>query len=142
MFFFYFFLLFLLHTRCPYLYPRSFIFFFFLIQERSSKGATLSLSLSLSLSLDSRMRYLCKSVVKALFSLAFSSRFGRMKIVGSGEKTFSRVFLPPHFPSFAKQWKTLFSTLCFPSSLFSPQPNTVLELERRRLGHEEEKVLF
>ena len=63
--------------------------------------------------------HLCKSTVRALFSPAFSSRFGRMKIVGLGEKNFSRVFLPPHFPSFAKLWKTLFSTL-FSSSVFHP----------------------
>ena len=70
-----------------------------------------------------------KRLMRALFSHNFSSRFGRMRFLGPGEKIFSRVFHPQYFPSFAKQWKTLFSTpffsLCFPSSLNSPQPNTV-----------------
>ena len=75
--------------------------------------------------------YLCKSVVTTLFSPAFPPNLEGKKNVGSGEKTFSQVFYPSHFPSLTKQWKTAFSTLFsflyFLSSLFSPQPNTPLE---------------
>ena len=50
--------------------------------------------------LDSRKGYFRKSAVRALFSLAFSSWFGRMNFVGPGEKIFSRVFLHPYFPPY------------------------------------------
>ena len=77
-----------------------------------------------------RKGHLCKNAISPLFSQQFSSRFGKMRLMGPGEKIFSRIFLPQCFPSFAKQWKilffTLFSSLSFPSSLKSPQPNTVL----------------
>ena len=57
--------------------------------------------------------------------------------MGPGEKIFSRVFHPRCFHSFAKQWKILFFTyfsfLCFPSSIKSPQPNTVLNKETKLL---------
>ena len=83
---------FLIHESCRHSSSSHSLFFF---------SGTLSLSLSLFL-LDSKTGYFHKSAVRALFSLAFSSRFGRMNFVDSGEKIFSRVFLPPYFPYFAK----------------------------------------
>ena len=50
--------------------------------------------------------------------------------MGPREKTFSPVFYLTYFPSPTKQWKNTFSTQVsspyFLSSLFSPQPNTLL----------------
>ena len=71
-----------------------------------------------------------KSMFSPLFFPWFSSRFGRKKLVGPGEKFFSRVFHPLHFPPYTKQWKTHFSTpfslIYFPPLLKSAQPNTLL----------------
>ena len=44
--------------------------------------------------------HLCKNAISPLFSPQFSSRFGRKKIVGPGEKIFSRVFFPQCFPPY------------------------------------------
>ena len=43
-----------------------------------------------------------KRLMRALFSHNFSSRFGRMRFLGPGEKIFSRVFHPQYFSPFAK----------------------------------------
>ena len=87
-------------------------FFYFLCLPHSRKfQAQLQLSFSLFFSgtlfffflLDSRTGYFRKSAMRAIFSLAFSSQFGRTNFVNLGEKIFSWVLLPPYFPSFAKQ---------------------------------------
>ena len=73
---------------------------------------------------------ICVKFFHNTFLSTFSSQFGRIKKVGLGEKTFSLVLCLSYFPSPTKQWKTtfstLFSSLYFPSSLFSHQPNTPL----------------
>ena len=83
-----------------------------------------------------------KTTFSPVFFPWFSSRFGRKKLVGPGEKFFSRVFHPLYFPPYAKQWKTHFSTpfslLYFPPLLKSIQPNTLSELG---FGEGEEKFL-
>ena len=67
---------------------------------------------------------------ESIFSSGFSSRFGRKKFVGPGEKIFSRVFHSLYFLLIPKQRKIQFSTpfsfLHFPSFLNSTQPNTML----------------
>ena len=65
--------------------------------------------------------------------------------MGPGEKILSRVFLSSYFLQFAKQWKTLFSSvfsfLYFPSPLNSPQPNTVLKLTKPKINNAIEREI-
>ena len=79
-------------------------------------------------------RHSSKTTFSPVFFPWFSSRFGRKKLLGPGEKFFFRVFHPLYFPPYAKQWKTHFSTpfslLYFPPLLKFIQPNTLLEHSR------------
>ena len=101
-FFFSFF--FLLHTLSLSLSP----FFYLRCLPRSSLERSKLHSPALSLyffffkkKLDS-IGHLCKNAISPLFSPQFSSRFRRMRFVGSGVKIFSLVFHPQCFHSFAK----------------------------------------
>ena len=128
-FFFFFFSSSSIHVF-PYLFISPFFSFFFsLIQEVLSLFFFLQLSVSdFFFLLDSRTAvvfvrrvggrgHLCNFTLRAAFSPQFSSRFGRKKIGGSRRKIFSRIFHHLCFPLLPKQWKTSFSTHCFPSSL-------------------------
>ena len=106
---FFFFLVFLLHTLSlslsPFFYllclPHSRTFQASSTSRRSSHSPALSLSLSLSLSFSIIYLFIyfiyflnlilnfCKNAKSPLFSTQFSSRFGRMRFVGPGEKIFS-----------------------------------------------------